>query len=83
LIKIETGNIKKPYKYTEESLNLIDFNQNELILNEKALEFLCSIEEDIIIVSIVGRARTGKSLLMNLLLDNLDKSKGVIIVFNN
>jgi len=34
---------------------------------------ISSIEEDIIVVSIVGKARTGKSYLMNLLLDQAGK----------
>ncbi len=34
-----------------------------------------SIEEDIIVVSVVGKARTGKSYLMNLLLENIGKEK--------
>jgi GTPase Era involved in 16S rRNA processing len=43
-----------------------------------------SIDEEIIVVSIVGKARTGKSYLMNLLLEQSGKG-GVIIIsfFNN
>jgi len=54
----------------EGPINLIEFNRNNFVLNEKALNILKSIEEDLIIVSIVGKARTGKSYLMNLLLNN-------------
>jgi len=36
-----------------------------------------SIEDDIIVVSVIGKARTGKSYIMNLLLDNVGKNKGV------
>ena len=46
-------------------------------LNPIAINFLKSIQEDLVIVSVVGKARTGKSYLMNLLLDNVGKSKGV------
>jgi len=56
--------------YQEGPINLIEFNRNNFVLNEKALDILNSIKEDLIIVSIVGKARTGKSYLMNLLLNN-------------
>ena len=59
-------NIKEP----EGPINLIEFHRNDFVLNEKALNILNSIKEDLIIVSIVGKARTGKSYLMNLLLNN-------------
>jgi hypothetical protein len=59
-----------------EPIQLIDFEGNQFKVNERALEFLNSIDEEIIVVSIVGKARTGKSYLMNLLLD-IDESKGV------
>ena len=54
----------------EGPINLIEFNRNNFILNEKALDILYSIKEDLVIVSIIGKARTGKSYLMNLLLNN-------------
>ena len=54
----------------EGPINLIEFQRNNFILNPKALDILNSITEDLIIVSIVGKARTGKSYLMNLLLNN-------------
>ena len=61
-------NINK--KEPEGPINLIEFHRNDFVLNEKALNILNSIKEDLIIVSIVGKARTGKSYLMNLLLNN-------------
>ena len=54
----------------EGPINLIEFHHKNFILNEKALDILKSIKENLIIVSIVGKARTGKSYLMNLLLNN-------------
>ena len=57
-------------KVEEGPINLIEFHKNNFILNEKALNILRKIKEDLIIVSIVGKARTGKSYLMNLLLNN-------------
>ena len=57
-------------KVEEGPINLIEFHKNNYVLNEKALNILRSIKEDLIIVSIVGKARTGKSYLMNLLLNN-------------
>ena len=53
-------------------LQLIDFSHGFQI-NKQALDFLKSIKEEIIIVSVVGKARTGKSYLMNLLLDLIGK----------
>ena len=57
-------------KAEEGPINLIEFHKNNFVLNEKALNILRTIKEDLIIVSIVGKARTGKSYLMNLLLNN-------------
>jgi len=57
-------------KVEEGPINLIEFHKNSFVLNEKALNILRNIKEDLIIVSIVGKARTGKSYLMNLLLNN-------------
>ena len=61
-------------KEPEGPIKLIDFSHNDFILNENALNILNSIKEDLIIVSIVGKARTGKSYLMNLLLNNSNSS---------
>ena len=65
-------NINK--KEPEGPINLIEFRRNDFVLNEKALSLLNSIKEDLIIVAIVGKARTGKSYLMNLLLNNNNSS---------
>ena len=56
--------------FSEAPINLIEFTKTDFVLNEKALEILKNIKENIIVVSIVGKARTGKSYLMNLLLNN-------------
>ena len=56
-------------------IKLIDFSHGFQI-NPQALNFLRSIKEEIIIVSVVGKARTGKSYLMNLLLDLIGKGSG-------
>ena len=79
-------NIKSPKTYTNdldpskpklsnEPIKLIDFSKGFQI-NQEALEFLRSIKEEIIIVSVIGKARTGKSYLMNLLLDLVGKGEG-------
>ena len=60
---------------TNASIKLIDFSHGFQI-NPQALNFLRSIKEEIIIVSVVGKARTGKSYLMNLLLDLVGKNNG-------
>ena len=70
------SNFKSPKTYTNdlgpskpklsnEPIKLIDFSKGFQI-NQEALEFLRSIKEEIIIVSVIGKARTGKSYLMNL-----------------
>jgi ABC-type multidrug transport system fused ATPase/permease subunit len=64
--------------YKEAPIQLIDFHGSTFKLNQEALEIISSIEEDIIVVAVVGKARTGKSYLMNLLLDNIGRNKGVI-----
>ena len=69
IINNENNNIINKYE-PEGPINLIEFRRSDFILNEKALTILNSIKEDLIIVSIVGKARTGKSYLMNLLLNN-------------
>ena len=56
-------------------IKLIDFSRGFQI-NPQAFDFLRSIKEEIIIVSVVGKARTGKSYLMNLLLDLIGKGGG-------
>ena len=60
---------------TNSPIKLIDFSHGFQI-NPQALNFLRSIKEEIIIVSVVGKARTGKSYLMNLLLDLIGKNNG-------
>lgn len=62
----------------EESLKLLDLNGNNVQLNFRALELIKMIEEELIIVTIFGKPKSGKSFLMNLLIDNLN---GVRILF--
>ena len=62
-------------KMNNSPIKLIDFSKGFQI-NKEALEFLNSIKEEIIIVSVIGKARTGKSYLMNLLLDLIGKEEG-------
>ena len=66
---IENNDIVENNKI-EGPIHLIEFNRKNFSLNEKALDILRNIKEDLIIVSIVGKARTGKSYLMNLLLNS-------------
>ena len=62
-------------KMKNSPIKLIDFSKGFQI-NKEALDFLKSIKEEIIIVSVIGKARTGKSYLMNLLLDLIGKQEG-------
>lgn len=62
----------------ERPIQLIDFEAMNFKLNPDALNIIRSIDDEVIVVSVVGKARTGKSYLMNLLLDNIGKTyKGV------
>ena len=69
-------------EYKEEAIQLIKFEDQGFKLNPEALEIISSIEDDLVVVAVIGKARTGKSYLMNLLLDNIGKNKGVGILFN-
>ena len=74
--KIYTNDLQSPnQKARDTPIKLIDFSKGFQI-NEEALDFLRSIKEEIIIVSVIGKARTGKSYLMNLLLDLIGKGNG-------
>lgn len=66
-------------------MHLIDFEGTLFKVNQQAIEMIRSIEDEIVVVSIVGKARTGKSYLMNLLLDNDGNhpNKGVNIIINS
>ena len=66
--------MQSTYGYSDEPIQLIDFSKGFKV-NPKAMELLNSIKEDIIVVSVVGKARTGKSYLMNLLLDLVGKNE--------
>lgn len=61
----------------EKPIQLIDFEGTTFKLNSEAMNMIRNIEDELIVVSIVGKARTGKSYLMNLLLDNIGKARGV------
>ena len=67
-------------EFKEEPIQLIEFQGSKFKLNPEALKLISSIENDIIVVSIVGKARTGKSYLMNLLLDRIGKDSEVFII---
>jgi type IV secretory pathway ATPase VirB11/archaellum biosynthesis ATPase len=69
----DLDNSKEKRKYSP--IKLIDFSKGFQI-NKAALDFLKSIKEEIIIVIVIGKARTGKSYLMNLLLDLIGKQEG-------
>ena len=78
LNNINNNNINFPYNnlnLEEGPIKLIEFDKNNFKLNPLALDILRSIEEQIIVVSIVGKARTGKSYLMNLLLNTNNNNK--------
>jgi hypothetical protein len=59
----------------EGPLNLIEFRRDKIILNEEAIKVLNEVKDNIIIVSIFGKEHTGKSYLLNLLLNSRENSK--------
>jgi tRNA U34 5-carboxymethylaminomethyl modifying GTPase MnmE/TrmE len=67
----------------EESLKLIELIGSKVQLNFRALEFIKMIEEELIIVTIFGKPKSGKSFLMNLLNDNLSGVRRKILIFLN
>ena len=68
--------LQKSFFTKEEGpINLIEFRREKLVLNEDALKIIRDIKDNIIIVSIFGKERTGKSYLMNLLLNEEENSK--------
>ena len=59
-------------------MNLIEFRRDKLVLNEEAIKIIQNIKEDLIIVFIFGKERTGKTFLMNLLINPEDNKKSQI-----
>lgn len=63
------------FDYLDKPIQLIKFDGPKFVLNEDAMQLIRSIKDEVVIVSIVGKARTGKSFLMNSLLDLNGKAK--------
>ena len=63
-------------KVPEGPINLIEFRRNEFIINEKALNVLNTIKEDLIIVTIVGKAHIGKSSYEFIIINNYSSLPG-------
>ena len=59
----------------ENDVNLIEIRRGQLVLNEEALKSINELKDNIIIVSIFGKERSGKSYLMNLLLNSDETTK--------
>ena len=55
------------------ALNLIEFRRDKLVLNEEALQEIKNIKDDLIIIFIFGKEKTGKSFLMDLLINSKTK----------
>ena len=68
--KISSPFLRNYYTSKEENaVCLIEIRRGQLVLNEEALKSINELKDSIIIVSIFGKERTGKSYLMNLLLN--------------
>ena len=70
-----------PVEYKDEPLQLINFEGSKFVLNEEAMNIIKSINDEVIIVAVVGKARTGKSYLMNLLLDNVGTDNKSVLLY--
>ena len=67
--------LKRYFLKEESPINLIEIRRDKLVLNEDALKIIKEIKDNIILVSIFGKERTGKSYLMNLLINSEDSQK--------
>ena len=65
-------------KKEKSCIKFLSYENGQYIINPEYLEFLRSIEEELIIVIFTGKSMTGKSHLLNLLLNN-NNTKGVFI----
>jgi tRNA U34 5-carboxymethylaminomethyl modifying GTPase MnmE/TrmE len=71
----ENGHVE----FKEQPLKLIEVKNGKFSINEEAMNLLRAIEEEIIVVTIVGKELTGKSSLLNLLLEKDGSDEGVFI----
>jgi ABC-type thiamine transport system ATPase subunit len=78
----EIENLESNFEYQEKSIQLIKINGVKYELNASALDLIRSIEDEIIVVTAIGKEKTGKSYLLNLLLDNIGRKDGVIYFYN-
>jgi predicted AAA+ superfamily ATPase len=59
-----------------EALHLIYVENEKFKVNEKVIKYISQIKEQVAIVSIAGIYRSGKSFLLNQLLDNENDNVG-------
>ena len=69
--------VKTYFLKDEGPINLIEFRRDKLFLNEDAVKILNDIKDNIIIVSVFGKGHTGKSFLMNLLLNSRENAESL------
>lgn len=65
-------------KFREQPIQLIEYREDKLVINPEAIALLKQIEEEIIVISTLGKAKTGKSYLLNQI---LEANNGVIKLF--
>lgn len=72
--KNKTG-INKVFK--EQPIKLLEVQSGKIKFEEEALTLLRNIEQEVIVVTALGKHKCGKSFLLNLLLDHVGDRKGV------
>ena len=70
---LRISKLPPPKSDSPSALNLIEFRRDKLVLNEEALQVIKNIKEDLIIVFIFGKEKTGKSFLIDLLINSKNK----------
>jgi hypothetical protein len=75
---IKPDDITIETKHKEKLIELVKIDNDRLEFNQDAYKLLNSIQDDIVVISIIGEDNQDKTFLQSLLLDNVT-SKGVNI----
>ncbi len=57
-------------KKSSTASKLINFEEGRFFLDKKNLDYLKSIEDELIVVAFTGKAKTGKSTMINLIMNS-------------
>lgn len=62
------------------AIKLIDYRNGRFIINKEKIDFIRSIEEELIIILFTGKCKTGNSYILNLLLNSNVHQKPYFLV---